>query len=308
MRVDLHRLLARRLPRVLHGDGDFVPVFLFGNGKLRIFESGIRHPVAERISDLGVVLIRARIAAVQNEVLIARLVIAIPDIHPLRIHRIVSRAVIAERGDVHAAALILFGKAVCSAVPCRHRGGREIVFEIGIGEPARRVDLPFEHVRHGIGAHPAEISDPQCGVNVDRGVFGKEIKLHHHGGIEENDDPVKDAFPFQAREVFQEDAFVCREREIASVLAVAARNGHVRALAAVARKDDDRRVAVARERAFGLLIETPRRAVDSVEVADIALEVVGLHAVPERLIDAEPAAFEDGLEVGIVGRVRRGRA
>ena len=287
MQVRLHNVLARGAAGVLDRDVQRKAVGCLGHFVVGPGEIGVAQAVAERIDDLGVVVVIARIALAENGVLIARLIVAIADVDTLGVDD-----VLVARGH------IAVGDGVVAQVG--GSGAARRVNRPGVHQMAAGVDRAVQSLAHGISPLLPQRADPQHGVDVIASDLG------HVDGV--RDVQHKHNFVEATLRHLDQVAFLLGEGEVV--------HGQVDALAAAAADDDDGRVVVFGHAVkFGLGVGTLRGLVgckaaparDAGHFLFISCACAGGVEVPQHRVDGEARVFQRLAQGGRGGGIHAAR-
>ena len=130
-------------------------------------KGGVGEAVAERIADLARVVEVARVALAEDDVLVAGLVVAVPDVDALLVAHVVVLGEVTGLVEVLVVAKVLRGRALARV------GG------IGVHGAARGVDLAGEDAGEGLGAVRAGRGHDEDGLDVRE--IGEPVELD--GGV-----------------------------------------------------------------------------------------------------------------------------
>ena len=296
LEIDLHGVFSVNAADVLDVELDLEGFALVLDAEIRVGKVGIAQAVAEGEGHVVVVPVIAGVAAVQDEVLIAGLVVAVTDIDALLIDHIVLVALV----DAGVGVVLRGGDPVFGAVgpgigaKVLHGGAGVVVLEEGVHDAAGGVHLARKDIGHAQDAGHAHVADPQDGVDP---VIVDKIKLQGVGGVQQDHDFFEGPVLFERLQVFKHLDLFLAEAEIIAVghicLKLRKARGQIRALAAGTGQNHKGHVAVGGEGVFervgvffpGDLIDAVLRLIAAGRRGVLALITRGSEELPHVQID-----------------------
>ena len=267
--VNLHDLLAavgaacvrdfyRHIVGVIRGIVNSVKV---AECKIRVGQA-----VAERVGDLGVVVVACRVARTHDDILVPRLVVAVADINALGVDDVVHR-VFAVGVDLN-----LVRVTVDVGAKVLHGRGGERVLQERLGQMAAGRDLAGQNLADGRQSRLAHVTNPQAGINAVIGVV-QEVQLQSIGTVQQHNDLFNRAVLFQCADLRQHFLFFLGQVQRVAV-------GHSR--------------AVIHGQIGALTADTAQGDNSSVTVLGNAVQCIGRVGAPRHLVDGVIAAAANG--------------
>ena len=177
LRVELDHVLAGHVTGV--GDGHLGRAGLArpARGEVRPVKGGVAEAKAKRIADLVGIGEVAGVALAQDAVLVAGLVVAVPDVDALLVAHVVVLGEVAGLVKVLVVAEVLGGRALAG------------VGHVGVNGAAGGVDLAREDAAQGLHAVGARGGDDQHGLDV--GEVRQPVQLNGRVGVDHQHGVVK---------------------------------------------------------------------------------------------------------------------